>query len=246
MPDTLSLRSVESRTETPSTQTFLFRLAEDAFRYQPGQYITIKLLDDINDPRGPQRPFTLSSSPTDQNVISITVKMTGSVFKQRLQQLARQGGSLDEHLNLRGPLGSFTLDAQRPAIMIAGGIGITPFRSMLRSLGNEQQHEPIRLLYSNSTPEEIAFREELDELADQHDWLQVIHTISRPEDSDSPWRERTGRIDAELIREVSADLQQPLYYVCGPPGMVKAMTDILQDEFGIAEEDLRVEKFVGY
>ncbi|MDZ7735296.1 MAG: FAD-dependent oxidoreductase [Gammaproteobacteria bacterium] len=106
--------------------------------------------------------------------------------------------------------------------MIAGGIGITPFRSMIRHAVDTAAGNAIILLYSNDTPDEIAFREELDSLAENNDWLTVIHTITG--DSGS-WSSRTGRIDADLIAEHAGRLDSPVYYVCGPPDMVKAMDE---------------------
>lgn len=246
MAETLNLNSVQVQAETPTTKTFLFELADSQFDYEPGQYITLKLLDDIDDPRGPQRPFTLSSSPTESGIISITIKTTESLFKQRLEQIAEQQLEPAACLKLRGPLGSFTLDSQRPAVLIAGGIGITPFRSMLRYLSDRHISLPVTLVYSNTTPDEIAFGNELEEIADGGDWLEIVYTITQNENAYPEWTGQRGRIDAGLLREACKRLQRPIYYVCGPPGMVAGITDILQQELNVAESDLRVEKFAGY
>lgn len=234
-------RSVESLQETSSARTFYFGLAEP-FDYHAGQCITVKLAD-VEDPRGPQRPFTLSSSPTEPGRISITIKMTGSPFKETLKKLADDDARLAEQLTLRGPMGDFTLDTERPALMIAGGIGITPFRSMIRHACDHAEGPAITLLYSNDTPDEIAFREELDSLAENNDWLTVVHTITG---DTGDWSGRTGRIDADLIAEHAGRLDNPVYYVCGPPDMVGAMEKILEDELTIPEADRRSEKFSGY
>lgn len=246
MAETLTLKSVTTRAETPSTQSFIFELGDDSLVYKPGQYVTVKLLDEIDDPRGPQRPFTLSSSPTDERHISIATKMTGSPFKKRLQWIAEHNVEPGKHLRLRGPMGRFTLDTERPVVCIAGGIGITPFRSMFRFINDRNGKMPVRLIYSNTTADDIAFRKELDELAAGGDWLRITYTITRSGNDEQTWDGRKGRIDADLISEASADLDAPLYYVCGPPGMVQAMTDILEQELGVPEPDLRTEKFAGY
>lgn len=245
MAETLSLKSIETRAETPSIQTFFFELATADFDYRPGQYITVKLLDNIEDPRGPQRPFTLSSSPTEK-LISISVKMTGSPFKKQLQSIADQQENPDTHLKLRGALGSFTLDAQRPAVCIAGGIGITPFRSMLRYIDDRKINLPVSLLYSSSSADDIAFRDELDEIANKDSGLKTVYTITGSRAGNLRQPAKSGRIDAALIHQVSSRMQEPVYYVCGPPAMVTAMADILGSELGVGEADIRVEKFVGY
>lgn len=245
MAATLALTSVESRSETPSARTFFFGLEQDGLDYLPGQYITIRL-EGLEDPRGPQRPFTLSSSPTEGRRIHITTRMTGSPFKQALQKIANEEDGLEQRIKVRGPLGSFTLDMERPAVMIAGGIGITPFRSMIRYLADQKAGLPIVLLYSNNIVSDIAFRDELDTVAEKADWLSIIHTITRTSEIEHAWSGRTGRIDSELITEAADHLDNPIYYVCGPPGMVTGMAGIIQSELSVPESDLRVEKFTGY
>lgn len=245
MATVLELKSIEFRRETPSAGTFIFGLTEGGLDYEPGQYVSIKL-EGVNDPRGPQRPFTLSTSPTENGQIGITIKMTGSPFKDGLQKIADEGNDPGDRIRMRGPMGSFTLDKERPAVMIAGGIGITPFRSMIRYAKDQNAGLPIVLLYSNDVPEDIVFREELDTLAKEEDWLTVVHTITRAEKSKKEWSGRTGRINRELIQKQAGPLENPVYYVCGPPGMVSAMTGIIQELPGVGQSDLRFEKFTGY
>ncbi|MCS3902181.1 ferredoxin-NADP reductase [Methylohalomonas lacus] len=241
MATTLTPTAVETQPQTETTRTFVFHF-DDPPAYRAGQYVTVKLAG-VDDPRGPQRPFTLSSSPTATDHLAITVKMTGSPFKQALQAIATDGAA--DRVQLRGPLGDFTLEPARPAVMVAGGIGITPFISMLRWLRDQPDAPSIRLLYSNDTPEDIAFQDELNGIAEQADWLDVVHTITQP-DSAGHWTGRSGRIDAELIASQSDDLDSPVYYLCGPPGMVSAMENLLQDELDVPAADVRSEKFSGY
>lgn len=244
MATTLKVNSITANPETAGTQTFTFNL-DNKLDYQPGQYVTLKLAD-VDDPRGPQRPFTLSSSPAEKDRIAITLRQTGSPFKKALQKLAEQQDKPDEQLKLRGPMGNFTINTERPALMIAGGIGITPFMSMIRYLHDQDMKIPVVLLYSNRTTAEIAFREELDSITDKSDWLSVIHTITRPDESEGEWNGRTGRIDGKLITREVKNLEDPIYYICGPTGMVTAMIDLVQGELEIPEDDIRSEKFSGY
>ena len=244
MTSTLQVTHLGSRPETPSSQTFVFELENRPY-YLPGQYITLTLAG-VEDPRGPQRPFTLSSSPTEGNQVTITMQQTGSPFKKALQDIANQQDDAEERIKLRGPMGSFTLDSERPAIMIAGGIGITPFRSMIRYLHDKKMEVPVVLLYSNRTPADIAFREELDAVARDNDWLRIVHTITRPGSPEQDWNGRTGRIDGELIACEAARLDDPVYYACGPTIMVTAMIGIVREELKIPQANVRFEKFTGY
>jgi len=245
MAITIEINTVEAWQETPSVRTFAFEPADPSFEYQPGQYISVEL-PGVDDPRGPMRPFTLSSSPTERGSLHITSKMTGTPFKEALCRLAERGGKPGGELKLRGPMGGFTLEPARPAVMIAGGIGITPFRSMIRYLNDQDRDPPVVLVYSNDTPGNIVFREELDSLAGIADWLKVIHTITRPEDSKEPWSGHTGYVDAGLLETAAGGLEQPLFYVCGPPGMVAAVSEALTHGLGIPDYDLRSETFTGY
>jgi glycine betaine catabolism B len=241
MSETLYPISVCRREETGSVVTFVFEL-KSSIKYQAGQYVSLKLVD-VDDPRGAQRPFTLSSSPTEGSRVSVTMKMTNSPFKTRLTEISERG-ALDE-IKMRGPMGEFVLDSGRAAVMIAGGIGITPFRSMLRCAADRGLGVQVALLYSNSTPAEIAFKSELDAIARHWAHLKIAYTITRPEKAKS-WAGNTGRIEADLIRKHAEALNDPLYYVCGPSSMVNDITRLVEDDLNVAAEDLRVEKFTGY
>lgn len=244
MSEIITPTSIDARSESASVWSFHFGLSEP-LDYRPGQCITVRL-EGIDDPRGPQRPFTLSSSPSETDYISITTKMTGSPFKEALKKMATDQATPGEQLILRGPMGNFTLETSRPAVMIAGGIGITPFRSMIRFVHDTGGNTPVTLLYSNDTVEDIAFDDELNGLAESTDWLTVSHTITQPSASKEQWNGRTGRIDGKMIAAAAEKLEKPVYYVCGPPGMVSAMSDLIQSEFDIDPDDLRSEKFSGY
>ncbi len=225
-----------SQPETPSVTTFRFARV---FDYLPNQFVTLKL-HGIQDPWGPMRRFSLSSSPTEDH-LSITTKLTGSPFKEGL--LALRPG---DEAQVMGPLGHFVLDPERPAVMIAGGIGIAPFRGMILYAADRGLEIPIILLYSNRTPEDITFRGELDGLAQKLPHLRVLHTISRPADAKLGWRGRVGRIDAGFIRGATEGVEAPIYYICGLPEMVEDMALLLYRGLGIPAQDIRVERFMGY
>ena len=180
-PGEYHLPLIGRRRETPSVQTFQFGIGGTGFRYRSNQFVFLEL-PGVQDPRGPRRPFSLSSSPTETEGISITSKMTGSPFKDRLGAL-----EVGEVGIVRGPLGEFLLDTSRPAVMIAGGVGITPLRGMIRYAVDSDLPNPIVLLYSNKVPEEIVFRQELQAIAVGWGGLRVVHTLTRPQESTTSW-----------------------------------------------------------
>ncbi len=239
-PGEYRLPLMSRRRETPSVLTFQFGIGGTGFRYLPNQFVFLEL-PGVQDPRGPRRPFSLSSSPTETASISITSKMTGSPFKEQLASL--EVGDVGV---VRGPLGDFILDPTRPAVMIAGGVGITPLRGMIRYAADSGLSNPIVLLYSNKVPEEIVFRRELHDIEEGWGGLRVVHTLTRPQESTTSWTGRTGRIDAPLIHEALNGLEKPVVYVCGTPGFVEGMVRVLRRETGFPEESIRVERFRGY
>jgi ferredoxin-NADP reductase len=228
------------RRETGTVTTFVFDLEGQEFDYRAGQHVVMEL-DGVDDPRGRRRPFTLSSSPCEPGILAVTTKMTGSPFKERLRELPDGAG-----VKLTGPIGSFTLEPGRAAVMIAGGIGITPFRSMLVTAAERGDDLAAALLYSSSVPSELTFREELDALAERAPDVRVVYTITRPEQASEPWSGPSGHLSEELLRRGAGGLDDPLYYLCGPPSMVDDVRAILLERLGIRQEAIRLERFTGY
>jgi ferredoxin-NADP reductase len=144
--------------ETPSVKTFRFSRPKTLFSFRPGQYMVVKLTD-VTDPRGDSRTFSISSSPTDEDAVSVTTRLGPSPFKQRLFGI-RPG----EPVNLWAPFGSFVLEDAHPAVLLGGGIGVTPFRSMIRFAVARKLRSPVVLLYSSRISEEIVYRNEFETL----------------------------------------------------------------------------------
>jgi ferredoxin-NADP reductase len=235
-----SLPFLDSRAETPTAMTFRFSTRGSGFEFRSNQAIRLQLTG-IHDPWGSARLFSLSSSPTETEAISITAKMTGSPFKDGLKRLRPAG-----HVEVVGPLGDLIYDPTRPTLMIAGGIGITPFRGMIRFAVDTGAKEPIVLLYSARTPEEFAFRSELDSLARLHPDLRIHYTVTRPDEGGTRWRGRVGRIDEPMIRDAVGSLDRPNYLVVGLPEMVESTVRMLEGRLGIPEDRINWEPFRGY
>jgi ferredoxin-NADP reductase len=168
--------------------------------------------------------------------------MRDSAFKKALGRL-----EIGASAGIDGPFGSLTLHKklERPAVLIAGGIGITPFMSILRDAAKRRLPQQLVLLYSNRRPEDSAFLTELQRLEGEHRHFRLVATMTDMAQSRRPWMGETGKIDEAVVRRVAAELVNPVYYVAGPPGMVAALRDELEDS-GIDGDDIRSEEFYGY
>ncbi|HEY1297500.1 MAG TPA: FAD-dependent oxidoreductase [Chloroflexota bacterium] len=232
----LQLEFVRRIPETADIHSFYFE-PTPGFSFTAGQYLLCTLPHEPADDRGTERAFTIASSPSER-LVRITTRLSreSSTFKGALMGLA-PGGVIEAG----GPYGSFSLHAEPgPAVFIAGGIGITPFRSILGDLAASGDRRDITLLYSSSTPQ-IAFRAFLDNLAISWPGLHVVYTVTRPS---SGWDAVTGRIDAELI-ERYMPAGGPTFYVCGPTGLVDGIRSTLT-ESGVDAQHVVHESFPGY
>lgn len=189
--------------------------------FLPGQYAAMTL-DAPDDPRKAFRYFSISSSPTEKGRLLFTTKISQSPFKQKLASM-KPG----EKADIRWPYGDFVLheDYSRPAVMLSGGIGITPLRSMARFATDRKLPLKITLLYSCRTSEEMVYAREMRELERGNPDFKFVPTITRPEESEIKWGGRVGRIDGKMLREFM--LPGAVYYVCGPPAMVTTMTELV-------------------
>jgi ferredoxin-NADP reductase len=225
------------RREGDRFESFQFE-PDHLFTFEAGQYLRYTLPHHEPDERGVSRFFTSASAPSERFVMLTTRFSTpGSSFKRALSRL-EQGAVVVAD----GPSGRFVYsDHERPAVFVAGGIGITPFRSMLVDVASRQLDPDITLLYANSTPD-IPFRHLFDDLAARQASLKVAYTVSQP---DSDWRGSVGRIDERFIREHAPLARDPLFYVAGPKAMVEATVETLRSS-GVAASSIKRDFFPGY
>lgn len=226
--------------ETPDTKSIYLGLTNTNFEFKPGQFVALYL--DVNDPKGNRRAFSIASSPTEKDFLLLASKITDTPYKNKLNSL-KQG----DEVVIDGPYGKLELqsDYSQKAIMLAGGIGITTLRCFIKYATDKKLPLKIVLLYSNKTPEDIAFKKDLDNLTKQNKNFILVNTITRPEESKTKWKERIGRIDENLVKEYAKDLDKAIYYVIGPPAMVDAMLQILKN-LKIKEDKIKIERFFGY
>ncbi len=149
-------------------------------------------------------------------------------------------------LQIAGPLGNFIKqeDQDRPSVFLAGGIGITPFLSMLRDAHHLGQLNQTTLFYSNRTVAASAMLEELQDLDAANSGFRLVAKISHVDDS-TDWPGETGWIDEDMLRRHLTAVTGPIYYIVGPGAFVSAMTDMLAG-VGVNKDDIRLEQFSGY
>jgi ferredoxin-NADP reductase len=221
--------------EAKNIATFYFR-PETPLKYTAGQFIELTLPHAHPDKRGQKRWFTLSSSPTDA-LLSITTKFApggGSTFKKTLGQL--QPGN---NVNLSEPMGDFVLPKllQTPLVFVAGGIGITPFHSILSWLVVSNEQRPITMLYGVGSEDEIIFQETL---AKAHQHVTIV--VANPSPA---WGGERGRITSELIMGIGLPSEDSLVYVSGPEPMTEGLSRDLVHS-GLNPQQLVLDAFPNY
>ncbi len=216
-------------------KTFWFK-PEKPFRHTAGQFIELRIPHDNKDKRGDKRWFTLSSSPTE-DLVSITTKLTpkdGSTFKQAL--LALQPGN---ELTMSEPMGDFVLpkDPSIELVFVAGGIGVTPMRSMIKFLHDSGEKRTITLIYALRVESEMAFKD-LFKAAD----ITFIPVIGEPSPA---WKGETGRIDASRIVSLASGHENKYIYLSGPEPMTESLYKELK-QLGVNKKQLVTDYFPGY
>ncbi len=240
MPSHLA-RLKEREQIAEGTMAFHFE-KPSGFQFQAGQFITLTLIDPPEmDAEGDTRAFSIASAPCEAELMLAT-RMRDTALKRFLRTMV-----LGSSVEIRGPFGSLILhsDASRPAVLLAGSIGITPFRSILVQEANGRLAHRLFLFYSNRRPEDAAFLAELQALQNSNPNYSFIGTMTEMTKSSRAWEGERGFINKGMLVKFVKDPTEPIYYVAGPPSMVDSMRRLL-DECGVGESNVRLEKFVGY
>jgi ferredoxin-NADP reductase len=233
---------IERNEVADGTMAFAFERPAD-FNFTAGQFLMVILSNaPYNDSKGERRAFSIASPPQETERLQITTRMTGSALKRSLAEIP-----LGTPVELFGPAGSFMLHraSSMPAVFIAGGIGITPFRSIINdALARHLTHQ-ITLVYSNRNPEGAAFHDEFVRIADEHTKFKYVPTMTDADKSHQPWSGLRRSVDAHFLREHIGDIMTPMFYIAGPPGMVAGITKAVIAA-GTDSARVRSEKFEGY
>lgn len=225
----MKLNLISKKTEVPGVESFVFQPAEP-LSWKAGQYAHYRLPHEPADDRGIERWFTVSSAPFEKNVM-ITTRLAaekGSSFKAALNAL-----KIGESIESDYVDGDFTVDdATQEYVFIAGGIGITPFRSVLKEADHSGIKLKVTLLYANRDAN-VAFKNELDAWAENNPNL-VIHYLTSPE-----------RVDEKVIGTFVPDVQKPVFYISGPEPMVKSLGAMLE-KMSVPANHIKLDDFPGY
>lgn len=223
------VKLLDKKDVAQGTQAFLF-IKPPGYNFIAGQHTGWTLLNPPEtDAQGDSRDFSFASSPHEEFLL-IASRMRDTAFKRVLHNLP-----IGSEIEIGEPEGHFVLhsDSSRPAVFLAGGIGITPFRSLVLDAAYKKLPHKIFLFYSNRLPEDAPFLEELKKITNPNYKFIPIFT------------QQTGHLTFENIKKSTGSIVNPVYYVAGPPPMVRSFRDLLIEN-GVADVSIKTEDFEGY
>lgn len=233
---------LKSRDEIAAgTMAFWFE-RPPGWMFKAGQSVDVTLLDPPEtDSEGNTRSLSIASAP-HEDTLMIATRMRDTAFKRTLNTMP-----LGTPVKIEGPFGNLTLhnNSARAAVLLAGGIGITPFRSIVFRAAKEKLAHRICLFFSNRRPEDGAFLEELQGLEKENPNYRFIATMTQIQQSGQPWQGETSHINGEMLAKHLKDAASPIYYVAGPPRMVNGLREVL-NQLQVDDDDIRTEEFPGY
>ena len=239
----------QKQTIAKDTYEFIFEIAAPSHSprlamtsYRAGQYIEWTLSHPHSDSRGVRRYFTIASSPTEEEVrLGVRISLNPSSFKRRLLSLSK--GDLIIASSLAG---DFVLpdNASQKLVFIAGGIGVTPFRSMIGYLIKKQEKRDIVLLYFNKTEEEIAYKDIFDKAREEIN-LKTVYILTDKEHISNQWKGEAGRLDESMLLKQVPDFKDRTFYISGPNALVNSYKSILL-KAGVGRRKVKSDFFAGY
>ena len=220
---------------------FIFS-ADKNMNFKPGQYLEWTIPEDGSDSRGNRRYFTISSSPTE-NTINMGVKFypRPSTFKKNLISM-----KVGDKMAASQLAGDFTMPRNRKKklVFIAGGIGVTPFRSMIKYLLDRKEKRDVVVLYSNRTAGDVAYKDIFDAAA-EYLGIKVVYVLTDAIPGDYGQNVKTGKLDALMIVQEIPDYKDREFYISGPHGMVSAFEETLEN-MGIPMRKITTDFFPGF
>ncbi len=245
---TFKARLLDRREVAEQTMAFLFE-KPPGWTFKPGQFMDLTVLNPPEtDAEGNTRGFSVASAPEEDHLM-FTTRMRDTACKRALRSMP-----IGTEVKIEGPFGNLTLhnNVKRPAILLAGGIGITPFRSMVVHAAKAKLPHKMVLFYSNRRPEDAAFLTEFKALERENPNYHFVPTMTNMEGSQLPWEGERSLINYELIAKYLKPLASPafyesgpIYYIAGPPQMVVGIRSVLTNS-GVDDDDIRTEEFAGY
>jgi len=230
----------ETREVAEGTLFVVFDLQGEEVDFRPGQYFWVELPNrGHEDDKGLRRHISVATSPTERGVLGLCTRLRDTAFKQTLAEL-----QVGDEVDVEQPKGDWALpeDTSPAYVFIAGGIGITVFRSMLRYIRDTGEPYRVTLVYSNRDRAGTAFLDELSELEQRIPGLRVVLTMTE----DEGWEGESRFVGPELLSDhLEGEFTDHTYLVAGPPPMVEAVVGQLS-EAGVPEEQVLPDRFSGY
>jgi ferredoxin-NADP reductase len=221
------------------TLLVVFDLQGEEVDFRPGQYFWVELPNrGYDDEKGLRRHISVVTSPTERGVLGLCTRMRDTAFKNTLAEL-----EVGDAVDVEQPKGDWQLpeDTRKHYVFVAGGIGITVFRSMLRYIADTGEPYQVTLVYSNRDRESTPFLDELQGLEAEIAGLRLVLTMT----DDEGWDGEPRRVSREMLTDHLGDLSEPTYLVAGPPAMVESVVESLADA-GLPEDQVLPDRFSGY
>jgi ferredoxin-NADP reductase len=232
-----------TRREEVAEDTMAFHFEKPVgFDFKPGQSADITLINPPEtDAEGNIRTFSIASPPFEKELMFST-RMRDTAFKRSLKKVP-----LATEVNITPASGDFTLhkNPAKAAVFLAGGIGITPFHSIVLQAAKDKLPHKLYLFYSNRRPEDAPFLAGLQTVQKTNPNFRLIATMTQMSKSKREWKGETGLINQEMLTRHLESLQGPVYYIAGPPAMVAGLREMLV-KAAVDEDDIRTDDFDGY
>ncbi len=220
------------------TMAFQFEKPAD-FIFKPGQWIDITSVSPTQtDAKGNVRGFSIASAP-HEDILMVATRLRDTAFKRELATIP-----VNTEVKIEGPGGNLVLhhNAARTAVFLAGGIGVTPIRSILYHAAKQRLPHRILFFFSNRRPEDAPFLADLQALQKENPNYAFIPTMTELAKSQHQWNGETGYINKEMLAKYAKDAKSPIYYIVGPPGMVNGLHSLV-NEAEVDDDDIRTEDF---
>ena len=228
------LRISEIIDETPSVKVFRVDLPEDInIDFYPGQFFMVSFVDDVEIKTS--RAYSIASSPLNKKYLEIGLDKVGP-FTTKL--FAMKEGDL---LKFKGPYGKFYFNEymKNNLVLIAGGTGITPLMGIIRYCYDKKLSNKIKFFYSVRTPHDIIYRDELEKIKKSNKNFDYVITVTRP-NAEHNWKGRIERIDMDLLKQNIEDVENSIYFLCGPKGFVHSLIEMLES-LGVKKEQIKTD-----
>ncbi len=233
----LTLKTIEK--DTPDTALLTFELTEE-LEFTPGQFMMIEgIIGEGEERKSIKRAYSIASAPTDKGILQFIVKQEGEKGLSHKLVNSKPGDGYE----FTGPFGKFVFEdiSVKNVILLAAGSGLAPMRSIARYITSTNLPAEVQLFYSVRKPINIARKQELEKLKEEYPNFEFVVTVTRPDDT--VWHGEIGRINSSMIKKYAKSIDDSLFFICGTPGMVRDMVNLLQNELGVSQDNINMEQW---